>query len=242
MEWESTIHSVSRVSMPSFTSPEKTSLPGAGQQLRRSEFGAVALMPRRIWCDHWPKWNSHPRPSFAHRPLESTGIAATKNSRRLPILGQGSSRMFVAAGMRVVQVRIGVVLSTQGGALTKMLTPFRLGLGGIVGAGTQYWSWVGLQDLVGVLQEAVTNNSLRGPINAVSPQPVTNREFTKILGKVLKRPTIFPLPGFVAKLLLGEMAEELLLSSAKVVPESLKKIGFKFRHADLETCLRHELS
>ena len=147
-----------------------------------------------------------------------------------------------AAGMRVVQVRIGVVLSTQGGALTKMLTPFRLGLGGIVGAGTQYWSWVGLQDLVGVLQEAVTNDSLRGPINAVSPQPVTNREFTKILGKVLKRPTIFPLPGFVAKLLLGEMAEELLLSSAKVVPESLKKIGFKFRHADLETCLRHELS
>ncbi|MCH2202163.1 MAG: TIGR01777 family oxidoreductase [Fuerstiella sp.] len=146
-----------------------------------------------------------------------------------------------SAGMRVVCVRIGVVLSTQGGALSKMLTPFRFGLGGIVGNGTQYWSWIGLQDVVAVLQEAITNESLRGAVNAVSPNAVNNRQFTKVLGNVLNRPTIFPLPGFVAKLVLGEMAQDLLLSSARVVPEVLTQIGFRFRHADLESCLKHEL-
>ena len=154
---------------------------------------------------------------------------------------EGAAAEAETAGMRVVQVRIGVVLSAQGGALAKMLTPFKLGMGGIVGSGKQYWSWIGLGDVVGVLEEAVTNESLRGPINAVSPNSMTNREFTKVLGKVLRRPTSFPLPGFMAKLILGEMAKELLLSSARVVPDALMKSGFQFQHADLETCLRHEL-
>jgi uncharacterized protein len=145
-------------------------------------------------------------------------------------------------GIRVVQVRIGVVLSPLGGALAKMLTPFRLGAGGIVGDGKQYWSWIGLHDLVRVLVEAVDNEALCGPVNAVSPHSMTNRDFTKSLGAVLHRPTIFPLPGFVAKILLGEMAEELLLSSARVMPDVLSQHGFQFEHGDLENCLRHELN
>jgi len=145
-------------------------------------------------------------------------------------------------GIRVVQVRIGVVLSPLGGALANMLTPFRLGAGGIIGNGKQYWSWIGLHDLVRVLVETIDNQDLRGPINAVSPNSMTNRNFTKSLGVVLRRPTLFPLPGFMAKILLGEMADELLLSSARVVPERLSQSGFQFEHADLETCLRHELN
>jgi uncharacterized protein (TIGR01777 family) len=145
-------------------------------------------------------------------------------------------------GMRVVRVRIGVVLSTQGGALAKMLTPFKLCAGGIVGNGKQYWSWIGLTDLVRILEEAITNTALRGAVNAVSPNTVTNREFTKVLGKVLRRPTLFPLPAFVAKILLGKMADDLLLGSTRVVPEVLNRSGFEFQHADLESCLRHELN
>lgn len=147
-----------------------------------------------------------------------------------------------ALGMRVVCVRIGVVLSKEGGALTKMLTPFRLGAGGNVGDGKQYWSWVSLPDVVSILREAIHNESLRGPVNAVSPAPMTNRDFTKVLGKVLRRPTIFPLPAFMARIMLGEMADELLLSSARVIPHVLNESGFEFQHPDLESCLRDALS
>ena len=145
-------------------------------------------------------------------------------------------------GIRVVRVRIGVVLSPEGGALAKMLTPFRLCAGGIVGNGKQYWSWIGLSDLVHILEEAITNTALRGAVNAVSPNSVTNREFTTALAKVLRRPALFPLPAFVAKIMLGEMADDLLLGSTRVVPEVLNQSGFEFQYADLEACLRHELS
>jgi uncharacterized protein (TIGR01777 family) len=117
----------------------------------------------------------------------------------------------------VVNTRIGVVLSPQGGALAKMLLPFKLCVGGKIGSGKQYWSWVSLDDLVGIFTHALTTESLRGPVNAVSPNPVTNLEFTKALGGVLGRPTIFPMPAFAARLALGEMADELLLSSARVM-------------------------
>ncbi len=144
-------------------------------------------------------------------------------------------------GIRVVQIRIGVVLSPRGGALANMLTPFRLCAGGIIGNGKQYWSWIGLHDLVRVLIETIDNDALRGPVNAVSPNSMTNYDFTKTLGTVLRRPTVFPLPAFMAKIILGEMAEELLLSSARVVPQELNEHGFEFEHADLESCLRYEL-
>lgn len=145
------------------------------------------------------------------------------------------------AGIRVVNLRIGVVLSTEGGALQKMLTPFRMGLGGIVGFGKQYMSWVSIDDVVGIVLHIINEESLEGPVNAVSPQPETNYRFTKTLGKVLRRPTIFPLPGFVARFMLGEMADELLLSSTRVVPKALVDSGYSFLYPDLEHALKHLL-
>ena len=145
------------------------------------------------------------------------------------------------AGIRVVQLRTGVVLSSDGGALPKMLTPFRLGLGGRIGSGRQYWSWIGLADLVRIIQFALQTPLLSDPVNAVAPQPVTNLEFTKTLGRVLHRPTIFPLPAFIARLMLGEMANELLLASQRVVPNKLRNQHFEFQHSDLESALRAAL-
>jgi uncharacterized protein (TIGR01777 family) len=145
-------------------------------------------------------------------------------------------------GMRVVCVRIGVVLSPKGGALAKMLLPFKLCLGGNVGSGKQYWSWIGLHDLARAIQFCIENESMQGPVNAVSPNPVTNAEFTKSVANVLHRPAVFPLPAFMAKLVLGEMAEELLLASVRVVPNELTTHGFQFGQPDLSDCLRYELS
>ena len=144
-------------------------------------------------------------------------------------------------GIRVVHLRTGVVLSSEGGALAKMLLPFKLGLGGIVGNGQQFWSWISVDDLVGAIRHAVVSDSLAGPVNCVSPKPATNREFTKALGHVLNRPTIIPLPAFLARLMLGEMANELLLSSARALPKRLLESGYQFQHSDLEAALRHVL-
>ena len=141
----------------------------------------------------------------------------------------------------MVQLRIGVVLSAAGGALALMLTPFKLGLGGRVGTGQQYMSWIALDDLAGIIQHALANESLRGPVNAVAPRAITNREFTKTLGRVLGRPTIFPMPAFAARLAFGQMADELLLASARVEPTRLIASGYKFRTPELEAALRHLL-
>jgi uncharacterized protein (TIGR01777 family) len=145
-------------------------------------------------------------------------------------------------GLRVVRLRIGVVLSKKGGALAKMLLPFKLGVGGIIGSGKQYWSWIGLHDLVRIIRFCVENDAVSGAVNAVSPNPMTNYDFTKALGAVLHRPTIFPMPAFAAKLALGEMADDLLLSSIRVEPQKLQSLGFQFEQPDLTSCLKHELS
>lgn len=145
------------------------------------------------------------------------------------------------AGIRVVQLRFGVILSPAGGALAKMLTPFRLGLGGRIGNGRQWMSWIALDDVVGCIQHAVARASLHGPVNAVAPGPVTNREFTTTLGKVLWRPTPFPMPGFMARLAFGEMANELLLASTRVLPRALLDSNYRFLYGDLESALRHLL-
>ncbi len=142
------------------------------------------------------------------------------------------------AGIRVVNLRIGVVLSDQGGALAKMLTPFRLGLGGRVGSGKQYMSWIALPDLVGAIRHAIHTGAVSGPLNGVAPAPVTNSEFTRTLGKVLGRPTLFPMPAFMARLMFGEMAEALLLSSTRVSAEKLEQSGYRFEFPDLEAALR----
>ena len=143
--------------------------------------------------------------------------------------------------IRVVNLRLGVVLSPGGGALAKMLLPFRLGVGGKIGSGRQYMSWIEIDDVVGVIHYALTTDELRGPVNAVAPNPVTNREFTKTLGRVLSRPTIFPMPAFAARLAFGEMADELLLASTRVKPARLQNSGYYFRHPRLEDALRHLL-
>lgn len=144
-------------------------------------------------------------------------------------------------GIRVVNVRFGIVLSPAGGALAKMLTPFKLGGGGALGSGRQYMSWIAIDDVVGAIHHAITCDTLNGPVNVVAPNPVTNREFTKTLGHVLRRPTIVPAPAFLVRALLGEMADELLLASTRVMPRRLQETGYAFRHPELESALRHVL-
>ena len=145
------------------------------------------------------------------------------------------------AGIRVVHTRIGIVLSGEGGALGKMLTPFKLGVGGKVGSGEQYMSWITLDDLIGVIKHAIENEHVRGPVNAVAPNPVTNAEFTKALGHVLGRPTVFAMPAFAARLAFGEMADAVLLAGARVEPARLKETGYQFKHTEIEEALRHVL-
>lgn len=146
-----------------------------------------------------------------------------------------------AAGIRVVNLRIGIVLTPQGGALSRMLPPFLMGAGGNMGSGQQSMSWIHLEDLVGALYHTLTTENLSGPVNAVSPQAVTNAEFTKTLGRVLFRPTIAPVPAFAVKLLFGEMGEALLLASARVAPRRLTESGYAFQYPELEPALRHLL-
>ncbi len=154
---------------------------------------------------------------------------------------ESASAAAIVRGIRVVNVRIGIVLSPAGGALAKMLTPFRLGLGGVIGGGAQWMSWIALDDVIGALRHALGTDALRGPVNAVAPAPVTNAEFTRTLGRVLRRPTLVPMPAFAARLALGEMADELLLSSQRVLPARLRASGFTFDYPTLESALRHEL-
>ena len=145
------------------------------------------------------------------------------------------------AGIRVVNLRFGVILSPQGGALEKILPPFQFGLGGEVGGGRQYWSWIAIDDAVGAIHHALITDALRGPVNAVNPHPITNREFTKTLGALLSRPTLLPTPEFAARLVFGEMADELLLASARVEPARLRRTGYRFRFQTLEDAMRHLL-
>jgi uncharacterized protein (TIGR01777 family) len=145
------------------------------------------------------------------------------------------------AGIRVVNLRFGMILTTAGGALAKMLPPFRLGGGGVVGSGQQYWSWITLDDVIGVIHHALMTDSLAGPVNTVAPESMTNHDFTRVLGQVLHRPTIVPLPAFAARLVLGEMADELLLASARVVPAKLEASQYPFRFPTLAAGLRHVL-
>jgi len=145
-------------------------------------------------------------------------------------------------GIRTLALRFGVILSRSGGALAKMLRPFKLGVGGTMGDGRQYMSWITLDDVVGAIRHALASESLAGPVNAVAPKPVTNLEFTKTLGRVLHRPTIFPLPAPAARLALGEMADELLLASTRVEPRRLPDSGYTFRFPTIEGALRHVLA
>lgn len=140
-------------------------------------------------------------------------------------------------GVRVVNLRFGVVLSRRGGALRQMLTPFKLGLGGAIGGGDQYLSWITLADAVGAIDFALATHTLRGPVNLTSPHPVTNGEFTKALGRALRRPTVLSVPAWPLRALLGEMARETLLASARAFPQRLQTAGFRFLHEDIDEAI-----
>lgn len=144
------------------------------------------------------------------------------------------------AGIRTVHMRQGIVLSRHGGALAKLLLPFRLGLGGRVGSGRQWWSWIGLEDVVGAYLYAL-EHPLAGPVVVAAPHAVTNRDFTKALGRVLRRPTVFPLPGFAVKAMFGQMGEEMLLGGQRTEPAALAEAGFSFLHPDLDAALEQAL-
>ncbi len=147
-----------------------------------------------------------------------------------------------AKGIRVVNLRFGIILSPKGGALPKMLTPFKLGAGGKIGSGKQFWSWIDLNDVIGIIEYSIHNEILQGPVNTSTPNPVTNAEFTQTLARVMRRPAIFPVPAFAARLAFGEMANELLLASARMEPSKLIAAGYTFGYPDLESSLRHLLT
>ncbi|HEY6246484.1 MAG TPA: TIGR01777 family oxidoreductase [Pyrinomonadaceae bacterium] len=142
-----------------------------------------------------------------------------------------------AKGIRTVHSRFGIVLDQNGGALAKMLTPFRMGVGGRIGDGKQWMSWIALVDVIKGLKFVIEHNSINGPVNFVAPNPVTNGEFTKFLGEALSRPTLFPMPSFAVRLAFGEMADALLLSSAKVEPKRLLDSGYRFEFENLQSAL-----
>jgi uncharacterized protein (TIGR01777 family) len=145
------------------------------------------------------------------------------------------------AGIRVVHTRFGIVLSLEGGALGTMLPIFKLGGGGRIGRGRQWWSWVTIDDVVGTIHHALENDSVEGPVNVGSPNPMTNAEYTRVLGKVLNRPTVLPVPAPAIRLALGGIADALLLASQRMEPAKLKVTGYRFRHPELEGALRHLL-
>ena len=142
-----------------------------------------------------------------------------------------------ALGIRVVLARFGIILAREGGALPKMMLPFKFGAGGKLGSGQQWMSWVALEDVVGILRLVIEHASLRGAVNIVSPQPLQNAEFTYVLAQAMHRPALFPAPAFALRLALGEMADALLLSSQRVLPGAIEKLGYRFLHADLTSAL-----
>ena len=147
----------------------------------------------------------------------------------------------VEAGIRVAHPRMGVVLSPRGGALARLLLPFRAGVGGPVGSGRQWWSCVSIDDAIGALHHAIVTPSIAGPFNVTAPEPLTNREFGRALGRVLRRPAIVPVPAAALRIVLGEMADAALLASARVIPRALDAAGYRFRQPTIELALRHVL-
>jgi len=144
-----------------------------------------------------------------------------------------------ALGIRVALARFGIILAREGGALPKMMPPFRIGVGGKLGSGQQWMSWVILEDVVAILRFAIENASVRGAVNIASPLPLQNAEFTKVLAKAMHRPALFPAPAFALRLALGEMADALLLSSQRIAPQVLEKTGYRFLHSDLSAALKN---
>lgn len=227
---------------------------GAGRWTaeRKRRIRASRVGPTRALCEQLAKMPNPPRTLVVASAIGLYGdrgeewlteSSAPGDGFLADVVGEweAATAPATAKGIRVINLRFGIILTPRGGALQRMLLPFKLGLGGVVGSGRQYWSWVDIDDVIGAIHHALMNQSLSGPVNVVSPIPVTNREFTRTLARALSRPAIFPLPAPVARLALGEMADELLLYSARVRPEKLQASSYHFRHPDLEEALRHQL-
>ncbi len=161
---------------------------------------------------------------------------------QLCVAWEKTTQPLTRKGVRVVNLRAGLVLSAHGGALKKMLLPFKLGLGGRLGSGNQYWSWITLDDFLSAVEFILTNQSVVGPVNVVAPNPVTNREFAAALASAVRRTAIFPVPAFVLRTVFGEMADSLFFASQRVSPDKLAVAGFKFGHPDLAAALKDAVS
>lgn len=155
---------------------------------------------------------------------------------------EASADLAGKTGVRVVKFRMGIVLTPKGGALEQMVAPFKLGVGGKLGSGTQYVSWIAIDDVLGAMEHVLTTASIRGPVNAVSPNPVTNEEFANTLARVIGKPARLSVPAFALRLALGQMADEALLTSQRVVPQRLITSGYKFKYPELEPALRYLLA
>jgi uncharacterized protein len=208
-----------------------------GTQLLCSALAQLAVPPRTLVCASAIGYYGH----CGDRLLNEGDGAGEGFLAGLVRDWEGTTELLAKKRIRVVLARFGVVLSAEGGALAKSLLPFRMGLGGKIGDGRQYMSWIGLEDVVGAILHALKCEELVGPMNVVGPESVTNAEFTRVLGLVLKRPTLMPLPAGLARLALGEMADELLLSSIRVEPARLMETGYEFIYPELEETLRHLL-
>lgn len=221
---------------------------GQKKKIRNSRIG-----PTRWLCESLARLRQPPRVLVAASAIGYYGSRGDELLNEESAPGEGfladvcrewedATGPAAANGIRVICLRIGLVLSARGGALAKMLPPFRLGLGGVLGCGRQYMSWIGIDDLVGAVQHCLASEALRGPVLAVAPQPVTNREFTKTLGRVLSRPTVFPVPAFVLRKALGEMGDALLLASTRAMPGRLLTTGYRFLFPELEPALNRAVS
>jgi uncharacterized protein len=215
---------------------------------RKAELHASRIGTTRSLVNALAKMNARPRVLIS---ASATGIYGNRGDEILTEESQPGNDFLAnlgkdweaeavkaeAIGIRVVRARIGIVLSRDGGALPPMLLPFKFFAGGKLGSGKQWMSWITLEDLIEILRFALEKGDVRGPINAISPQPIQNAEFTKILATTLHRPALFPAPAFALRLALGEMADALLLSSQRALPQKLQQLGYQFLHSDLSTAL-----
>jgi uncharacterized protein (TIGR01777 family) len=205
-----------------------------GTRLLSAALAKLSTKPRALLC-------ASAVGIYGNRGDEPLTESSPPGTGFLAELGQeweAAARPAADAGIRVVHLRFGVLLDPSGGALKNMLPPFRSGVGGRLGSGKQFISWATRDEAVRAIDHALNATDLSGPVNVVSPHPTPNAEFTKTLARILGRPAILPMPAFALRLLAGEMADEALLSSARVVPERLQKTGFRFEDPDLEPALR----
>lgn len=205
-----------------------------------------ALVKQAVEAQHPPKvfLNASAIGYYGNRDEQTVDESSTRGSGFLADVSESWEQELQPldrAKIRRASLRFGIVLSTKGGALAKMLTPFKLGLGGRIGNGKQFMSWIALDDVLGAIHHVWMNETLSGPINFVSPFPVRNEEFTETLAQVLQRPAFLPMPEFAVKLLFGEMGQELLLSGAKVEPKKLLGSGYPFLYPKLEQALKNLL-